>query len=133
MTRDLVTLAHDHVSVRFATDPITLPPGIDDLLRQHLHALNNDRERQKSPWLFPGRNPARPIVHGGLGVRLKDLGISPQAGRTTAIMQLAAELPAAVLAGFLGIHPRTAVTWSKLAAGDWSSYPALRQHTGEDH
>ena len=127
MTRDLVTVADGHVLVRFAADPIVLPPGVDDLLRQHVHLLDNDREQRHSPWLFPGRNPARPIVHGGLGVRLKDLGISPQAGRTTAIMQLAAELPAAVLAGFLGIHPQTAVTWSKIAAGDWNSYPALRR------
>lgn len=126
MTLDLVEATDEHVSVRFATDPITLPPGVDDLLRRHLQILN-EGEQEHGGWLFPGRNPARPIVHGGLGVRLKQIGIQPQTVRTTAIMQLAAGLPAAVLAGFLGIHPQTAVTWNKIAAGDWNSYPALRK------
>ena len=60
-------------------------------------------------------------------MRLKRVGVAAQTSRTTAMMQLAAELPAAVLAGFLGIHPQTAVTWNKLAASSWNSYPALRQ------
>lgn len=127
MKRDLVTVTREHVAIRFAADPIVLPPGVDTLLRRHLHALDNSREYQTSSWLFPGRSPARPIVQGGLGIRLKSVGVSPQAGRTTAIMQLAAELPAAVLAGFLGIRPQTAVTWNKLAASSWNSYPALRR------
>ena len=42
-------------------------------------------------------------------------------------MQLATELPAAVLAGFLGIHPQTAVVWNELAASSCNSYPALRR------
>ncbi|MFV0434311.1 MAG: hypothetical protein ACK5LO_10055 [Leucobacter sp.] len=127
MTRDLVTLTQEDVSVRFANDPIVLPPGVDTLMRQHLQALGSDGERANSPWLFPGQNPARPVDQGGLGMRLKRVGVAAQASRTTAMMQLAAELPAAVLAGFLGIHPQTAVVWNKLAAGDWSSYPALRR------
>lgn len=127
MTRDLVTLTQEDVSVRFANDPIVLPPGVDTLMRQHLQALDSDGDRANSPWLFPGQNPARPIDQGGLGMRLKRVGVAAQPSRTTAMMQLAAELPAAVLAGFLGIHPQTAVVWNKLAAGNWSSYPALRR------
>ncbi|WP_417556550.1 hypothetical protein [Microbacterium sp.] len=127
MMRDLVTLAPEHVSIRFADDPIVLPPGVDTLLRRHLRAVDSDGERSGSTWLFPGRNPARPVDQGGLGMRLKRVGVAAQTSRTTAIMQLAAELPAAVLAGFLGIHPQTAVVWNKLAASSWNSYPALRR------
>lgn len=127
MTRDLVTLTPEHVSVRFADDAIVLPPGVDTLLRQHSRAVDSDGERAGGPWLFPGRNPARPVDQGGLGMRLKRVGVAAQASRTTAIMQLAAELPTAVLAGFLGIHPQTAVVWNKLAASSWNSYPALRR------
>ncbi|UNK69902.1 hypothetical protein [Microbacterium sp. H1-D42] len=125
LTRDLVVVNETNVLVRFAADPIVLPPGVDDLFREHLSTL----EDEPTPWLFPGRNPDRPIVEAGLSLRLRDLGISPQASRTTAMMQLAAQLPAAVLAGFLGIHPQTAVAWSKIAASDWSTYPALRLTT----
>lgn len=127
MTRDLVTFTGENVSIRFADDPIMLPPGVDTLLRQHLRAVDSDGERADSPWLFPGVNPARPIDQGGLGMRLKRIGVAAQTSRTTAVMQLAAELPAAVLAGFLGIHPQTAVVWNKLAASSWNSYPALRR------
>ncbi len=127
MTRDCVTVTSEHVSVRFAADPIVLPPGVDTLVRQHVHALDRHPGQQRSAWLFPGRNPARPVNQGGLGMRMKGVGVFPQVSRTTAIMQLAAELPAAVLAGFLGIRPETAVVWSRLAAGSWSTYPALRR------
>lgn len=127
MTRDAVTVATENVTVRFAADPIVLPPGVDTLLREHLQALKSDHEQRDGPWLFPGRNPARPIDHGGLGMRLKRAGVAPLAARTTAMMQLAAELPAAVLAGFLGIHPQTAVVWNRIAANSWNSYPALRR------
>jgi len=131
MTRDLVTLTRENVSVRFADDPIVLPPGVDTLMRQHLRAVDSDGESTGSPWLFPGRNAARPIDQGGLGIRLKRVGVPAQASRTTAIMQLAAELPAAVLAGFLGIHPQTAVVWNKIAASSWNNYPALRRSQGQ--
>lgn len=127
MTRDRVTVTSEHVSVRFAADPIVLPPGVDTLVRQHVHAIDRHPGQQGSAWLFPGRNPARPVNQGGLGMRMKGVGVFPQASRTTAIMQLAAELPAAVLAGFLGIHAETAVVWNRLSAGSWSTYPALRR------
>lgn len=127
MTRDAVTVTAENVTVHFAAEPIVLPPGVDTLLRAHVQALSNDHEQRNRPWLFPGRNPARPIDHGGLAVRLKRVGVAPLAARTTAMMQLAAELPAAVLAGFLGIHPQTAVVWNRIAANSWNSYPALRR------
>lgn len=43
------------------------------------------------------------------------------------MMQLAAEHPAAVLTGFLGVHPQTAIVWNRIAAGSWNSYPVLRR------
>jgi hypothetical protein len=38
------------------------------------------------------------------------------------LIQLAAEIPAAMLAGVLGIDAATAVQWTKLAGGDWTGY-----------
>jgi hypothetical protein len=35
--------------------------------------------------------------------------------RQAALIQLAAEIPPAMLAGILGIHPTTAVKWTRLA------------------
>jgi hypothetical protein len=44
--------------------------------------------------------------------------------RQAALIQLAAEIPPAMLAGILGIHPTTAVKWTRLAGGNWTTYAA---------
>jgi hypothetical protein len=41
--------------------------------------------------------------------------------RSTALFQLAAEVPAAILARTLGIHTDVAVTWQRQSAGDWTT------------
>ena len=56
--------------------------------------------------------------------RLAVVGIDARAARRAALLQLAAELPAPVLAGSLGITTATAVDWVKAAGGDWANYAA---------
>ena len=51
-------------------------------------------------------------------------GIQPGQARSTALFQLATELPAALLARMLGIHISVAVAWQRAAAGDWATYAA---------
>lgn len=54
--------------------------------------------RSQAAWLFPGRSPDRLAVDVLFGTRLQRYGISARAGRNTAQLVLAAELPASVLA-----------------------------------
>jgi hypothetical protein len=56
--------------------------------------------------------------------RLHQIGVHPSQARSTALFQLAAELPAAILARLLGIHLGVAVAWQHASAGDWTSYAA---------
>ena len=77
-----------------------------------------------SPWLFPGGQPGRPISSARLTLRLETLGISPRQARSTALFQLAAEIPAAILARTLGVSTDVAVTWQRLSSGDWAAYAA---------
>ncbi|WP_443183696.1 hypothetical protein [Nonomuraea sp. 3N208] len=77
-----------------------------------------------SPWLFPGGQPGRPISTAQLTQRLNQLGIRPNQARSTALFQLATEVPAPILARTLGIHTDVAVAWQRLAAGDWVNYAA---------
>ena len=49
---------------------------------------------------------------------------APSTNRTTALFDLATELPAAVLARLLGIHIKVAVEWQQACASDWASYAA---------
>jgi hypothetical protein len=48
----------------------------------------------------------------------------PGPARSTALSQLATELPAALLARMLGIRIDVAVAWQRASAGDWTAYAA---------
>jgi len=78
-----------------------------------------------SRWLFPGHLPGRALSAQRLGQRLRSLGIEPRSGRRSAMVHLAARMPAAVLADVLDLHRTTAVHWVRAAGGDWSTYAAM--------
>jgi hypothetical protein len=131
LTTDQVTTDDTTVRIRLGTAPIALPEPVAELTRQLLtgkrgHATTGTGH--PSPWLFPGGQPGRPISATQLGQRLKDLGIQPGPARSTALFQLATELPAAILARMLGIHIHihidVAVAWQHASAGDWGTYAA---------
>lgn len=127
ITADQVTDDGTAVTVRFAKDPIVMPPGVDELVRSLLtHRGKAAYDSRPTRWLFPGGNPGRPITAQGLSTRLRSIGIQAGAGRNSALIHLAGELPAAVLASLLGLNPNTAVEWSKIAGRDWSEYVSLR-------
>ncbi|RPK89351.1 MULTISPECIES: hypothetical protein [Streptomyces] len=65
--------------------------------------------RTDSPLVFPGGQPARPISAWAMGERFRELGIRLAEARSTALFQLATELPAAVLARSLGFDITVAV------------------------
>ena len=56
--------------------------------------------------------------------RLRQLGIQSGQSRSTALFQLATDLPAAILARMLGIHISVAVAWQRASSGDWTNYAA---------
>jgi hypothetical protein len=74
--------------------------------------------------LFPGGQPGRPISAYQLAERLRQLGLHPGQSRSTALFQLATDLPAARLARMLGIHISVAVAWQRASSGDWTTYAA---------
>jgi hypothetical protein len=117
----------DPVRLHLGSSPIHLPEPVADLAR--LVASNRKGHATigaltPSIWLFPGGQPGRPISTGQLTQRLNKLGIRPGAARSTALFQLATEIPAAILARTLGIHTDVAVAWQRLSAGDWTNYAA---------
>ena len=61
------------------------------------------------------------------------IGLRPAQARSTALFQLATELPAAVLARMLGIHIKVAVQWQQYSAGDWTSYAAEVSRRAQPH
>ncbi|MGW3473650.1 hypothetical protein ACWDKQ_35620 [Saccharopolyspora sp. NPDC000995] len=119
---------HDHeVRLRLGREPVVLPEPLAGLTLQLVasrrgHAAIGDKGA--SPWLFPGGQPGRPISSYQLGQRLRQLGLQPGQTRSTALFQLATDLPAAVLAKMLGIHISVAVAWQRASSGDWATYAA---------
>jgi hypothetical protein len=136
-----LTLAHIEandrdVRLRLGPAPVVLPEPLAALalhlvdIRQG-HATLGDQGT--SPWLFPGGQPGRPISAFRLGERLRQLGLRPGESRSTALFQLATELPAALLARMLGIHISVAVAWQRASAGDWTNYAADYSRRGDQH
>jgi hypothetical protein len=90
-------------------------------------------------WLFrsrfPGcpvsgatlRHPDRPMPVETLRPLLNRHGIRAKAARVTACLNLAQDLPPAVLASITGMHVTTAEQWRRRAAPDWSAYIEARR------
>ena len=127
LTLGHVQLSEDKVRLRLGREPVLLPEPLAGLTRQlvatrHGHAALGDQGTSR--WLFPGGQPGRPISSYQLAERLRRLGLHPGQARSTALFQLAADLPAALLARMLGIHITVAVAWQRASSGDWTSYAA---------
>jgi hypothetical protein len=127
MTTDQVTRRGDATTIRFGADHVTVPEPLAGLLgalidtgRTHVGV----GAPTTSPWLFPGHHPGRPLTPAHLGVRLRRLGIPAMAARRAALLHLASQLPAAVLADLLNLSTSAAVGWVNNAGGDWSRYAA---------
>jgi hypothetical protein len=127
LTLDHIDHAGPTISLRLGPRPVQLPEPLAALIldlvasRRGHAALGNPGT---SPWLFPGGQPGRPISASRLSERLRDLGIYPSTARSSALIQLATELPAAVIARMLGMHIKVAVEWQRAASGDWTAYAA---------
>jgi hypothetical protein len=80
-------------------------------------------------WLFPGLRPGEHLRPAALGARLRRLGPGHRTARNSALIALAAELPAPVLASLTGLHQNTAVRWTQYAEADWAAYLAARAQT----
>ena len=127
LTTSQVTRRDDGIAIQLGRHEVPVPEPLGALLLT-LIAEGKPYTGIGSPpgsrWLFPGLLPGRPITASRLAERLRALGIPTQAGRRTALTDLAAQLPAAVLADLLGLHPTTAVRWMHQAGADWNRYAA---------
>lgn len=133
MTTEQVTTRGEQVFVRFGREGVLIPQPLAGLLLE----LVRDGRRYigvgapaATTWLFPGMMPGQPLTASRLGERLRTLGIRAQPGRRAALVHLAAQLPAAILADLLNLAPTTAVNWVRDACGDWSRYAAHLARAG---
>jgi hypothetical protein len=120
----------ERLAVCLGASPVELPEPLAGYARELLARRRPDPRKARlltdPGWLFLGAHPGRPMRPDALGARLRRLGVRPGPHRRAALYQLAAELPAALVADLLGIHRTTANTWARLTGRFWNAYPALR-------
>ena len=127
LTTSQVTRHDDGVTIRPGQHDMPVPEPLGALLLTLIadgKPYTGIGSPARSKWLFPGLLPGQPITAKRLAERLRILGVAVQAGRRAALIDLAAQMPAAVLADLLGLHPTTAVRWMHEAGTDWTRYAA---------
>jgi integrase len=127
MTTSQVSHRDGEVFVRFSRHEVPVPEPLGALLLRllaHGKSHTGIGSPPQTRWLFPGGMPGRPITASRLADRLRTLGIPSQAARRATLLDLAAQLPAAVLADLVNLHPTTAARWMHQAGGDWTRYAA---------
>jgi hypothetical protein len=110
-----LTTGHVHdadgiISLHIGADALQIPSPLADIAARlpERRPVGMAGDVSTNQWLFPGRQPERPIDPATLTRRLNTLGIHARSNRNTAMLQLAADLPAIVIADLLGIHTGTA-------------------------
>jgi hypothetical protein len=111
------------IQVALGTAVLDLPQPMVTLFVK-LDEERANTERSRSVWMFPGRPWTRPISPGRLRDRLTTINVPAGTARKAALLQLAVELPAAIVARCLGIDISSATAWQRAAAGDWHQYAA---------
>jgi hypothetical protein len=124
LTIDDITDDETTVTVRLGDPPSPLPEPVADLMRAYIQSRQHlpYASSRSSQWLFPGRQPGQPMNPVSLQVHLREIGVPPQRGRTSAIRQLVLQAPAPVIARALGYHDKTATRLVSEAGGTWSRY-----------
>lgn len=127
---DDVTRRDGRTFLHLGVQPLLLPPAVAALLdRQALHAVSVTVLQRSNPtgpaWLFPGGFPGRP-ARDALYRKLRTHIPHIRRSRSAALITLAAELPAPILADLLGLNINTAVQWTQHASRDWSRYLEAR-------
>jgi hypothetical protein len=116
LTIDQVSIGPRGVTLALSQTPLELPEPLGHLVQELLAQRRGHASvgrGQPSPWLFRGGIPGRHISPTYLAKRLRALlGIRALPGRTAALLDLSAQLPAAVLSRLLGISEDTASRWA---------------------
>ncbi|MBV8348161.1 MAG: hypothetical protein JOZ49_11695, partial [Mycolicibacterium sp.] len=128
LTPDHVTTGDNgQVQIQLGPTPVTLAEPLAGLVRELVATRRPYTvigQPDNNAWLFPGQRPGEHISAERLGERLHAIGIWASESRSTALLTLATELPAAILARMLGINIKAAVVWQQAASGDWATYAA---------
>ncbi len=129
LTWDDVTVTDETVSIRLGASDITLPPPLDESLRQLLAMPGHDQTaaHPNSNWVFRGHSPGQHIAAGHLRIRLQSV-FSTRAARLGTLHELTRQAPVAILAETLGYSPATIERHAAGSAATYAQYVATIEH-----
>lgn len=129
---DITTSSTPHL--RIGEHPVALPPAVHQLLLlQAEHAVQHSavgRVTTRPGWLLPGYAAGTHHSAAILARKMRLHGLPARPSRNTALLALAADLPASVLSDTLGISISAALQWTRRAARDWNVYLVARTASG---
>jgi hypothetical protein len=102
---------------------------VRELREQSQERWSVNKSASRTTWLLPGQEPARPLRPEYLGLLLRRHGFAGLAGRNSARLALASDLPASILADLTGTSVSNAARWTGYARRDWFDYVACRQQS----
>jgi hypothetical protein len=113
----------DHTS---DSTPVELPEPVAALMTALLaepRYRHNNAANTNSPWLFPGRNPCRPMHIGSIHTMLDATHVPLRTTWAGIWQQLVRKAPPAILAEAFGVKATTAMRYATTAGTDYLSYP----------
>lgn len=123
----------EHAYLTISTRPVALPDEVATLLAAlrdtAVPDLTISRSAGGTTWLLPGRVPGSHAAAGAIAKKLRHFGIPARAARNTALIDLAGDLPSAVLADLLGLSSSAATNWANHTKRNWTDYIAARTTT----
>ncbi|WP_280510407.1 hypothetical protein [Nocardia farcinica] len=122
-TTDIVVTPTE-LRLSLGTEPASVPPPFDHLLKQHLADRPNLRTTagSTSAWLFPGYRIGSHLSPTSMMNRIRDLGIDILGARVASLRALVAQVPPPLVAELLGYSQSVAHKHAALAAQPWSRY-----------
>ncbi|MFJ8604966.1 hypothetical protein ACIREM_40940 [Streptomyces shenzhenensis] len=134
LTTNDATVQESTVQLKLDGNLVQLPSRLAQLVIPHLKhaeaAWESNGTAGTTPWLFAGLNPAHPIQSQYIYLKLRRLGLGGLAGRNTARLALAADVPASILASLTGTSIDNATDWTNLVKRNWTDYIASRRSDG---
>ncbi len=129
---DVAITENRDVTLKLGTVPLNVPAPVDRLLAELIEQRRGYAAvvPGDNPWLFPGGRAGRHISEGQMGARLRRIGISPLLARNTALIELAGELPAAIISKLLGFSIKRAASWNIEAGNTNPRYAAAVARRG---
>lgn len=104
----------DTIYIRFGSEPLQLPKTLEIHARAAIAARSVARFGgigEDHDWLFPGPIHGRPVTTSTMIRWLSAIGLEPAPARSTAMGQLAMQLPPVILARLTGITVARAAVW----------------------